>query len=166
MKKFRVIAISVTLLVGLILMIPAGIILFYLCCAIMQVVAWIFGVTYEEANSVCFLYLEPAIVTLTATVAACCVMYKSKPRILWIPLAVIYLIPYYAGCFVLWSRYFPLGLDNACRLAYKDLEYMGNLTGVGYIAINLFLFIVLFLVLMIFNILIIRHIFNHKSPAT
>ena len=145
MNKSRVIIILIIVLVGLILMIPAGIVLFYICCAIMQVMAWGFGVTYEAANTVCFIYLEPAILTLTATITACCLAYKLKPKVLWIPLAAFYVIPYYIGCFVIWSRYFPLGLDNACRLAYKDLEVLGNVAGVGYIAINLYLFIALFL---------------------
>ena len=160
MNKSRVIIILIIALVGLILMIPAGIVLFYICCAVMQVVAWGFGVTYEAANTVCFIYLEPAILTLTATITACCLAYKLKPKVLWIPLAAFYVIPYYIGCFVIWSRYYPLGLDNACRLAYKDLEVLGNVAGVGYIAINLYLFIALFLGVMVFNILIIRY--SHK----
>lgn len=135
-------------------MIPTSIVLFYLCCTIMQVVAWVFGITYEAANSICFIYLEPAIVTLTATIAAFCLMCKLKPKILWTLLSAIYLVPYYASCYMIWRHYYPLGLDGACRLAYKDLETLGNLTGVGYIAINLFLFIALFLGLMAFNILI------------
>ena len=81
-------------------------------------------------------------------------VFKLKPKILWTLLSAIYLVPYYASCFMIWSHYYPLGLDGACRLAYKDLETLGNLTGVGYIAINLFLFIALFLGLMAFNILI------------
>jgi len=149
--------------VGLILMIPASVIVFYLCCGIMQVVAWAFGVTYEAANTVCFIYLEPAIVTLTATITACYVACKLRPRLLWTLLAAIYLMPYYIGCFVIWSRYYPLGLDNACRLAYKDLEVLGNVTGVGYIAVNLFLFIALFLGLMILNILMMVCAHKHNS---
>ena len=154
---FKVLFFSAIILFGIILMIPASIIVFCVCCAIMQVVAWAFGVTYEAANSICFLYMEPAIVTLTATIAAIFIVCKLKPKILWAPLTAIYLAPYCAGCFMIWSHYYPLGLDGACRVAYKDLEYLGNLTGVGYIAINLFLFIILFLGLMVFNILIIRH---------
>lgn len=166
MNKRKVIIILIIALVGLVLMIPASIILFYICCAVMQVVAWVFGVTYEAANSVCFIYLEPAIVTLTATIAALCMVCKLKPKILWIPAAAIYSAPYYAVCFMIWSHYYPLGLDGACLMAYKDLETLGNVTGVGYIAINLFLFIALFLGLMAFNILIIikcssKH---HSSP--
>ena len=154
MNKRKVIIILIVALVGMVLMIPASIVLFYVCCAIMQVVAWVFGITYEAANSICFIYLEPAIVTLTATIAALCMVFKLKPKILWTLLSAIYLVPYYASCFMIWSHYYPLGLDGACRLAYKDLETLGNLTGVGYIAINLFLFIALFLGLMAFNILI------------
>ena len=155
MNKRKALIILMISLLGFVLMIPISVVLFYLCCAIMQVVAWTFGVTYEAANSICFIYLEPAILTLTATIAAAFLVFKLKPKILWIPLAVIYLVPYYASCFVIWSHYYPLGLDGACRLAYKDLETLGNLTGVGYIAINLFLFIALFLGLMAFNIMII-----------
>ncbi len=33
-------------MVGLILMIPASVIIFNLCCAIKQIVAWVFSVTY------------------------------------------------------------------------------------------------------------------------
>jgi len=167
MSKSKLILILAITLVGLILMIPVSIIVFYICCGIMQVAAWTFGVSYEVANSVCFIYLEPAIITLTATITAAYVMYKMRPRILWIPLSIIYLIPYYLSCFVIWSRYYPLGLDGACRLAYKDLEVLGNVTGVGYIAINLFLFIVLFLGLMALNMLIIRLAYKHNSqPRT
>lgn len=154
-NRSKIIIFLIIAIVGLIVMIPASIALFYICCAIMQIVAWVFGVTYEAANTICFIYLEPAIITLTATITACYIMCKLKPRVLWIPLAAIYLIPYYAGCFAIWTRYYPLGLDNACRLAYKDLEVLGNITGVGYIAINLFLFIALFLGLMVFNIFIV-----------
>lgn len=162
MNKSKAIILLIIALVGLILMIPAGIILFYLCCAIMQVVAWAFGVTYEAANTICFIYLEPALLTLAATVTACYAAYKLRPRVLWIPLAAIYLIPHYVACFVIWSRYYPLGLDGACRLAYKDLELLGNVTGVGYIAVNLFLFIALFLGLMALNILIVRYAYKYN----
>ena len=164
-SKYKAIIILIIVLVGLILMVPASIIVFYICCAIMQIVAWIFGVTYEAANTICFIYLEPAIITLTATITACYVVYKLKPHILWVPLAIIYLIPYYMGCYVIWSHYYPLGLDGACRLAYKDLEVLGNVTGVGYIAINLFLFIILFLGLMILNILIMRRVYKHNLSS-
>ena len=163
MNIFKTIAVLVSVGIMIIIAIPASIIIFYICCAIMQVVAWMFGVTYEAANSVCFIYLEPALVTLTAMIAALFMMYKLKPKIIWIPLSIIYLVPYYITCFVIWSHYYPLGLDGACRLAYKDLETLGNLTGVGYIAINLFLFIVLFLALTAFNILITRLCCKHKS---
>ena len=168
MNKRKVFIFLIIALLGVIVMIPMSIIIFYICCAIMQVVAWVFGVTYEVANSVCFIYMEPAIITLTATIAALFMMYKLKPKILWIPLSIIYLVPYYASCVVIWSHYYPLGLDGACRLAYKDLETLGNLTGVGYIAINLFLFIVLFLALMALNILIMircgsKHKLSYKS---
>ena len=167
MNKSRIIIISVIVVVGLILMIPVSIIIFYVCCGIMQVAAWIFGVSYEVANSVCFIYLEPALLTLTATIAACCIARKLKPHILWVPLAIIYLIPYYVGCYAIWSHYYPLGLDGACRLAYKDLEALGNLTGVGYIAINLFLFILLFVGLMALNIMIMVRAYRHNSsPRT
>ena len=155
----------IIVLVGLILMVPASIIVFYICCAIMQIVAWIFGVTYEAANTICFIYLEPAIITLTATITACYVVNKLKPHILWVPLAIIYLIPYYVGCYAIWSHYYPLGLDGACRLAYKDLEVLGNLTGVGYIAINLFLFILLFVGLMALNIMIMIRAYRHSSSS-
>ena len=166
MNKRKVLIFLIIALLGVIVMIPMSIIIFYICCAIMQVVAWVFGVTYEVANSVCFIYMEPAIITLTATIAALFMMYKLKPKILWIPLSIIYLVPYYASCVVIWSHYYPLGLDGACRLAYKDLETLGNLTGVGYVAINLFLFIVLFLALMAFNILImIRCGSKHKLSS-
>ena len=166
MEKYKGIIILLIVAVGLILMIPASIVIFYVCCGIMQVAAWVFGVSYEVANTVCFIYLEPAILTLTATIAACIAMYKLKPHILWVPLAIIYLIPYYMGCYVIWSHYYPLGLDGACRRAYKDLEVLGNVTGVGYIAINLFLFIALFLGLMLLNILIMIRAHRHKSPRS
>ena len=65
---------------------------------------------------------------------------------------------------MIWSHYYPLGLDGVCRLAYKDLETLGNLIGVGYIAINLFLFIALFLGLMAFNILIMIKCKTEKAP--
>lgn len=165
MSKNKLIIIIILTFIGFILIIPASIILFYLCCGIMQAVAWMFGITYEAANSICFIYLEPAIVTLTATITACIIVYKLKPHLLMLPVAIIYLIPYYATCYLIWSRYYPLGLDGACRLAYKDLEYLGNVTGVGYIAINLFIFIVLFLALMAFNLLIMRLVYKHDSLA-
>lgn len=163
MNIFKLIGFLAVAFVGIIMMIPISVILFYLCCAIMQVVAWIFGVTYEAANSICFIYLEPAILTFAATVAVIYMVHKLKPKILWIFLSVIYLMPYYTSCFVIWSHYYPLGLDGACRLAYKDLETLGNLTGVGYIAINLFLFIALFLGLMVFNAFIILCVRKYKS---
>ena len=58
----KIIIFLIIAIVGLIVMIPASIALFYICCAIMQIVAWVFGVTYEAANTICFIYLEPAII--------------------------------------------------------------------------------------------------------
>ncbi len=45
MEKYKGIIILLIVAVGLILMIPASIVIFYVCCGVMQVAAWVFGVS-------------------------------------------------------------------------------------------------------------------------
>jgi len=116
--------------------------IFYFCCDVVRYIAAAMGLTYEQVNTILFIYGEPLILCLSALLVA---VVARK----WY--AALYPASYALATFPLWNHYYPMGLHGACVQAYKDLEVLGSVTGLGYIKVNILLFIVLFLAVLLFN---------------
>ncbi len=143
-------------------------ILFRICCGIIYVISLVTGLTYEEVNTVLFIYAEPAIVVLTSlAVSLISLIYIRRS---WLhKLVFVISIPYNMVALlcvkILWMYYSEYTLQTACEQAYKDLELLGQQTGVGYVNINLFLFIVLFLFLLFVHISACVICYKYKRPS-
>lgn len=144
------------------------VILFKICCGIIYLISLITGFTYEEVNTILFIYGEPLILIITSFFITLISLIYFKQHIIE-KIIFCLSIPYntimWLLTFLLWNYYQSLSLHEACVQAYKDLDYIGQITGMGYVNINLFLFIVLFLFILIFNIFIIcicRYVKNLK----
>lgn len=116
------------------------------------------GHTYEEVNSIAFLYIQPAILLLTAALPMLLMIYKlwrqrTPKRFALTTATVLWFLPFAFGALKLWQHY-DMSLQEAFELAYKDLAWLGEVTGLGYKMVNLLLFIVVFLFLFLFNIFI------------
>ncbi len=131
-------------------------ILFQICCGIMTLISIIFGISYEAANTYLFLYTEPIILMATCIIGLYIILRKNLKKLSFIRLLVlsIFIISFIIHLNVLLiiiADYWTIGIDEACIKAYKDLKNMGELTEMGYVGINLFLFIILFLSILLFN---------------
>jgi len=71
---------------------------------------------------------------------------------------------YMAATLFVWKRYSVLSAHDTCVMAYNDLETLGKTTGMGYVGINLFLFIILFLTIFGFNMISAFLIKKHVIP--
>lgn len=120
-------------------------ILFLICCEIIRQISYITGYTYEELNTFLFLYTQPIILISTGFMA-----FIKEGKTL---LRYIIFIPQFLIFTIIVLRYWTTTAHNACLIAYNDLELLGQITGLGYVLINLFLFIFFFLSVLMFNIL-------------
>lgn len=131
-------------------------IIFQICCGIITVLAYIFGTTYEEMNTYLFIYAQPAILLLSFGVVIGVVLFKLVRRFSFLKTFLLFLfgflgLGYLAPTLYVWKRYSTFSAHDACVLAYDDLAYLGEITSLGYVGINLFLFIILFLAILGFN---------------
>lgn len=129
--------------------------LFKICSAIVWVMAHLLGMTYEELNTVLFIYAEPAVLLFTALLLPIYMAYKvwkkaTVWRIIVFVLSLAYVTPFIIACRKLWTHY-NLSLHDNFVLAYQDLNHAAETTGLGYIKTVLLLFIGIFLVLLIVN---------------
>ena len=129
--------------------------LFKICSAIVWVMAHLLGMTYEELNTVLFIYAEPAVLLFTALLLPIYMAYKvwkkaTVLRIIVFVLSLAYVTPFIIACRKLWTQY-NLSLHDNFVLAYQDLNHAAETTGLGYIKTVLLLFIGIFLVLLIVN---------------
>lgn len=143
--------------------------LFRFCCGVMEVVAVLSGYTYEEVNSITFLYLQPTLLTFTAALPMLLMIYKlwrqrTPKRFALTAATVLWFLPFAFGTLKLW-RHYDMSLQSACELAYKDLAWLGDVTGLGYQAVNLLLFIVAFLFFFLLNIFLFTLLRNTVLDA-
>lgn len=129
--------------------------LFKICSAIVWVMAHLLGMTYEELNTVLFIYAEPAVLLFTALLLPLYMAYKiwRRPtgwRITIFVLSLVYAVPFVVACRKLWTHY-SLSLHDNFVLAYQDLNRASETIGLGYVRTVLLLFIGIFLVILILN---------------
>ena len=131
--------------------------LFRLCCGIITAISYVTGYSYEEVNTFLFIYLEPFILLVTG----CMITYygikyrKSIVNKIILGLSIIYNTVFIVIIGSIWRFYSQFDMQTACERAYIDLDTLGRITGLGYVNVNLFLFIVLFLAILFFHIFVI-----------
>lgn len=131
-------------------------VVFEACCKIINFLSISFHTTYEEMNTYLFIYTQPIIIIISFGIVISILFYKllkkkSTPIILLLLFFGILGFIYTQITLAVWKRYSVLSAHNTCIKAYKDLDILGEITGMGYVGINLFLFIVLFLFIIVFN---------------
>ena len=124
--------------------------IFEICVGIIRAFAFVTGSTYEEANTYLFIYLQPALLVLSALFvfgASAILLYRyfSWKHFVLFSFFGMSLLGHVMMAGMVWQHYMPYSTHDACVQAYKDLAMMGEATGLGYIGINLFLFIMFFL---------------------
>ena len=136
---------------------------FRLCCGIITAISYLTGYSYEVINTFLFIYLEPLILIVTG----CMITYfgikyrKSITNKIILGLSVIYNAIIIVIIGAIWKHYSQFDMQTACERAYIDLDTLGRITGLGYINVNLLLFILLFLAILAFNIITV--VFQKKS---
>ena len=143
--------------------------IFQICCNIIRYLSDIFGITYEELNTYLFIYIEPLLVMISFAIVIGIIITKllKKASILTFLLLAFFGIGglvYMAATLFVWKRYSVLSAHDTCVMAYNDLETLGKTTGMCYVGINLFLFIILFLTIFGFNMISAFLIKKHVIP--
>lgn len=123
--------------------------IFQICCDIIRALSNFWGITYEEMNTYLFIYAQPILSILSFVTTISIITSKLLKKVSMLNLFNLVLfgmggLVYTITTFVVWKRYSVLSAHDTCILAYKDLETLGKMTGMGYIGINFFLFIILF----------------------
>ncbi|GEM_PF-979387 len=132
--------------------------IFQICCDIIRALSYTFGITYEEMNTYLFIYAQPMILIISFVIVIGTILSKLLKKVSILKIFLLGLFGtagflYTLATLAVWKRYSVLSAHDTCVLSYKDLETLGKITGLGYIGINLFLFIVLFLIILGFNII-------------
>ena len=122
-------------------------IIFQICCEIVRVLSGVFCVTYEEMNTILFIYVQPILILISFAIVVSVILAKLFKHISILKLFLIALFGmggfiYSLTTFAVWNQYSALSLHDTCVLAYDDLKAPGGMTGMGYVGINLFLFII------------------------
>ena len=122
-------------------------IIFQICCEILRALSGVFGFTYEEMNTILFIYVQPILILISFAIVISVILAKLFKHVSILKLFLIVLfgmggLMYSLTTFVVWNRYSALSLHDTCVLAYDDLKAPGGMTGMGYVGINLFLFII------------------------
>lgn len=138
--------------------------LFKFCCGVMEVMAVLTGYTYKDINTICFIYLQPAILTFTAALPMLLMIYKlwkqrTPKRFAITAGTVVWFLPFAFGTLKLWNHY-EGSMTEAFDKAVLDLHWLGNATGLGYEMVNILLFIVAFLFFFLLNIFLFTFLRN------
>ncbi|MCD7932935.1 MAG: hypothetical protein LUH15_17170 [Tannerellaceae bacterium] len=120
-------------------------IIFEFCCDIIAVIANLVGWSYKEANVYIFIWLQPALVILSALLfAIACMKYNIKMKtpgstllnIMGISLLIFYII---IGIQIIFRYNIPP--DDAFILAQQDMIRFGKPIGANYEHVNFVLFV-------------------------
>lgn len=150
--------------------------IFYACCGIMTLLGKLFGWTYTEVCVYINLYLQYAVLMLSALSVIYVAVKKlrmeaTKRRVAVLILTIMYNIPFVLLGVFLYSRYGKIDCDAAFSLCKNDLFVLGAYldipTGLPYYSkgwteyyiVNLIIFVVLYLLVLAAN-RVIKRIFK------
>ena len=142
--------------------------IFYACCGIVTLLAKLFGWTYTEACVYINLYLQYAVLLLSALSVIYVAAKKlkqetTKRRVVVLVLAILYNIPFVILGFFLYNRYGKIDCDAAFTLCKNDLFVLGTYLDIPanlpyyskgwteYYIVNLIIFVVLYLLALVTN---------------
>lgn len=130
--------------------------IFQICCDVIRVFSSFFGTSYEEMNTILFIYLQPSLLLASFVIVVGIISFKLLKELSIFKLFLLVLfgaggLIYATATIVIWKRYSLLSMHDTCVLAYDDLETLGEISGMGYIGVNLFLFIIFFHLIFGFN---------------
>lgn len=118
--------------------------------------ARVFGCTYEEMNTILFLYGQPIILAVVCCISLGYICYSFVRKYTLVKL--IYLIVYsgilYAHVpLIRWfdKTYWRMDMHTACEVCIKDMYAFGGGTQNGYIWVNIIIFIFGFLAVLCIN---------------
>lgn len=122
---------------------------FYACCGVMAYFACILDLTYKEFCVLGNIYLQDMVMMIVALLPLVLCIRKKAPAALTatsVVNAVVHFIP-----FVIIAVHYWLPLEDGFDLCYHELVSAGELTGLGYIGVNLVIFVIAFIADMIWN---------------
>lgn len=152
--------------------------IFFACCGIMTLLAKLFGWTYTEACVYINLYLQYAVLMLSALSVIYIAARKSRQgvtrrRVTVLILTVLYNIPFVLLGIFLFNRYGNMDCDTAFTLCKDDLFALGTHLDIPtnmpyykkgwteYYIVNLIIFVTLYLLALFANWWIKRIIKKH-----
>lgn len=144
------------LIIGMItgIMSPLGITegTYGICCAIMTMLAQMFGITYMAACYIENIYIHSLLPTLFAIPAAYVGLRNivlNKKDCVAALFAITHLTTNAIMTILIWNHYIHLTMHEATDLCVRELQTIGKVIAPGwsgYVAINLIIFVVIFLV--------------------
>ena len=152
--------------------------IFFACCGIMTLLGKLFGWTYNEACVYVNLYLQYAVLILSALSVIYVAVKKlrqgiTRRRIAVLILTILYNVPFVLLGIFLFNRYGNMDCDTAFAICRDDLYALGTHLDIPtnmphykkgwteYYIVNLIIFVVLYLLALFANWLIKRTIKKH-----
>lgn len=130
------------------------------CCGVMAYFAWMLDLTYKEFCVIGNIYIEAAL-CLMAAVAPLLLCLRTRKGFVMTAFcainAAIHSVVFLVICMHYW-----MPLEDGFDLCYKELNQMGTFTGLGYIAVNIVLFVILFVGDLIVNAVIYQLVKRFK----
>lgn len=143
-------------------------VVFGACCALIELIAEVFGWTYKEACVYVNLYLQYWVLMLSS-ISVCCVALKkmiqgfSVSRLVVLIATMLYNVPFVWLGVWLWHRYGVISAEAAFDLCLADLWALGERLDLPvdvpsysagwseYYMVNLVIFIVIYLLVLFLN---------------
>lgn len=139
-----------------------------ICCAIMTMLAQMFGITYMAACCIENIYIHSLLPTLFAIPAAYVGfrnVVQNKNGYVEALLAITHLTTNAIMTILIWSHYIHLTMYEATDLCVRELQTIGKVIASGwsgYVAINLIIFIAIFLFDALLSWILYRWNKNHE----
>ena len=132
----------------------APIVLFDLCCEVMQRGAELSGLTYEEICVLGNIYFQGFILVISALSVVYAIIRKREEHSLVTKVSVWFAVFYglmNIGGYILVCHHYWGPLDRAFHMCVRELNTFGDVYNVGYIGANLIIFVFGWLAMLLLN---------------
>lgn len=158
---------AITSIVGAILTLVFIVPIFWLCCGVILFLSMMTGISYEAVNTYLFIYLQPFILLATSLAGIIFLMYKTMQkfsfrRLIFLIACVVSLVGQGIYVYYLYGEFAGMSAHDIGMKSYGLLREWGDILQMGYIGLNIFVFIFLFFGVFTFN-LTPFYIFGKKS---
>lgn len=130
------------------------------CCGVMAYFAWMLDLTYKEFCVIGNIYIQAAL-CLIAAVPPLLLCLRTRKGIVKTAFCAIN-AAIHAVVFLVICMHYWMPLEDGFDLCYKELNQMASFTGLGYIAVNIILFVILFVGDLIVNAAIYQFVKQFK----